>query len=616
MTHDDEPVAKRPCVDTNGTKQTAEPTASTAPETARAQSTADARDTPQKGIAPVKPEFVLETNPRAVTYDDDEMEVGGHQGEANNKGKRKRGGQNKKRDLRQKPQEVRLCSTKIDPDNTRECQFGDKCKNTHDVEAYLANKLPDIAGVCPVYTALGYCPAGLKCRWLGSHYADGHLLRREPVATDNGEVNKIDPDHKMALQKKKYVYETAPKVIEWVDLLLNTEENIEKRKDNEALFVVAPVRAAEKKRLNLRGAKIVLPLTTVGNLPYRRLMKTLGADVTYCEMALSLPLVQGHNAEWALPKAHKSEYPGFGVQIATAKHWAGAKACELLARETTLVSEINLNLGCPIDLLYKQGQGSALMDLPARLTRILKAMNASSGDIPVTLKIRTGTKDGKNTAVSLVDRVLKEGDVAAITLHGRTRQQRYTRDADWDYIGEVGQTVQQWNLKKQEDKDRCDMPDTLFVGNGDVYNHLDWYSHLQIPGVDLAMVARGALIKPWIFEEVESQQFLDKLATERLEMLKTYADFAIEHWGSDEQGVGQARRFMCEFMLFTHRYIPVGILERQAIKINDRPPFWKGRNELETLLGSLDYRDWIKVTEMFLGPAKDFSFTPKHKSSA
>ncbi|KAK6458704.1 tRNA-dihydrouridine(47) synthase [NAD(P)(+)] [Scheffersomyces xylosifermentans] len=585
-----------------------------------------------KGMAAIKPEFIVESSSKVeIQYDDDEAE-GGERGEpekGSGGGRRKKRGQNKNRDLKQKKEEIRLCTSLLDPENPKVCSYGpEQCRSTHNVEEYLASKPEDNEGICPVFKALGYCPAGLKCRWLQSHYdKETRKLIKDLERTEkskeelNYEVNIVSHEARGKLRKKQYEFEVASKVIEFIDTTVQSEENIanaqQKRKDNEAAFVEAPFKIAEKKRLDFRNAKIVSPLTTVGNLPYRRLMKTLGADVTYSEMALSVPLLQATNSEWALPKAHRSEYPGFGVQIATSKHWAAAKVAEILYKETSHVSELNLNCGCPIDLLYRQGQGSALLDQPARLLRIVKSMNASSGDIPVTVKIRTGTRDNKNTAKTLVERLLAENDVAAITLHGRSRQQRYTREADWNYIAEVGQTVKEWNDKKEDDKESSDTQRTCFVGNGDVYSHVDWYNAVNKEGIDSVMVARGALIKPWIFEEVEAQQYLDKSATERLDILHKFTDFALEHWGTDEYGVGLARRFMCEFLSFTHRYIPIGILERLPPKINERPPQWRGRNEMETLLGSTDYKDWIKITEMFLGKAgPDFVFTPKHKSNA
>lgn len=611
-----------------------------------------------KGMAAIKPEYLAPISSnvlQVVEYDDDEAESGGREtsdasgnNSNNNKGKKgkngKKGrGQNHNRDLKQKGDAVRLCMVMIDPeDDDTKCAAGgaENCKYSHNIEEYLAAKSDDIEGTCPVYEALGYCPSGLKCRWLHSHYnketkkliKDLEKLEREKPK--NHEVNIIDRESKVALQRKKFNFDISTPVINFLesrkqkdDGKQNKEEQEsstdgnekqEERKDNEASYVEQPFKVAEKKKINLRGAKIVSPLTTVGNLPYRRLMKTLGADVTYSEMALAVPLSQGHRPEWALPKAHVTEYPGFGVQIASSKHWAAAKAAEALYKTTLHVSEINLNCGCPIDLLFKQGQGSALLDSPPRLIRIVKAMNASSGDIPVTIKIRTGVKENKNTAVHLVNRVLEETQVAAITLHGRSRQQRYTKEVDWDYIEEVGKVVKTWNEKREdEDKEGRDTNPTWFVGNGDVYSHEDWYNGVNREGVDSVMVARGALIKPWIFEEVEAQQYLDKSSTERLAMLEKYAKYAVEHWGSDEYGVSNARRFMCEFLSFTHRYVPVGILERLPAKLNERPPKWIGRNDLETLLGSSDYKDWIKITEMFLGKAgDDFLFIPKHKSNS
>jgi len=155
------------------------------------------------------------------------------------------------------------------------------------------------------------------------------------------------------------------------------------------------------------------------------------------------------------------------------------------------------------------------------------------------------------------------------------------------------------------------------VGNGDCYSHLDYYNAIDSARVDGVMVARGALIKPWIFEEISSGQYLDKSATERLEMVREYCKMGLETWGSDELGVATTRRFLLEWLSFTSRYVPIGILERRPARLNDRPPSWRGRNELETLLGSADSRDWIKISEMFLGKCpENFFFTPKHKSSS
>lgn len=599
--------------------------ADTAPEAKRVQ-TESTRDA--KGFAAIKPQYIVAADaPQEQAYDDEEAEKGDRDQDDRSKRSKKGRGQNKKRDLRQQKEEVRLCTTLLDPSQNKECSYGDKCKNSHDVELYLQSKPKDIDGKCPVFSAIGYCPVGVKCRWLSSHYnkeskevlKDLELM--ESAKLTNTEYNKIDADHRINLQRNRYDFSKSNAYIKYLDTFVQNEANVSKRqedvKNNVSTFVEAPFTPAEKKRLDLRRAKIVSPLTTVGNLPYRRLMKTLGADITYSEMALALPLLQGTKSEWALPKAHSSECPGFGVQIATNHHQQASRAAEAIANETNHVSELNLNSGCPIDLLYRQGQGSALLDQPSKMVRILKGMNACSGDIPVTLKIRTGTKDNKNTAASLVAKVLADTHVAAVTLHGRSRQQRYTREADWLYIAEVGKVVLEWNERKEENKDMQDTGPVWFVGNGDCFTHEQWHNAVNTEGIDSVMVARGALIKPWIFEEIDAEQYLDKSASERLEYMRQFADFAIQHWGSDEYGVETARRFMCEFIGFTHRYIPVGILERLPPKLNERPPKWVGRNDLETLLGSTDYKDWIKITEMFLGKASpSFTFSPKHKSNS
>lgn len=227
----------------------------------------------------------------------------------------------------------------------------------------------------------------------------------------------------------------------------------EAREALRAQFVDPPFKASEKRRIYYgRETPVLAPLTTQGNMPFRRLCVELGAQVTFSEMAMGMPLVQGQKGEWALMKAHESEITSprftppstsivknydnskdfkFGAQISANQPWLAIKATEALTTFLPHLRVVDLNCGCPINMVFETGAGSALMDSPTRLERMIRGMNDISGEVPITVKIRTGVTDAKPTASRLIDRLAFGGEeqrdrlgapgCAAITLHGRSR---------------------------------------------------------------------------------------------------------------------------------------------------------------------------------------------------
>ncbi len=634
--------------------------------------------------------------------------------------KEKSRGQNTNRNFGTSKDEVGLCASRANSSEflPGECRFGDKCKFEHDLRKYLKDwkrgDLDTFDGICPIWKTKGKCDVGWKCRFVGSHSQERETEdgRKELVlieddragnnhsqitgVSDLGTINDVSTQSKIDLMKRKVKTPKADKFIEYIETSGKelaeifrregrqrggeAEENDTKREemsieDNRASFTESPLLPSEKRRIYFGPETPVLaPLTTQGNLPFRRLCVGLGAQVTYSEMAMSVPLIQGQKSEWALMRAHESEalppayHPSssvvkdydnakdfkFGAQIAANKPWQALKATEILSQLCPHLRVLDLNCGCPIDLIYKAGAGSALLDSQGKLEKIVRGMNAVSGEIPITVKIRMGTKDSKPNALKLLDRLAYGGEearskgngpsgAAAITLHGRSRQQRYTKNADWEYISKCAALIKGYNGKGDDLADTVREADArlqsangkmYFLGNGDCYSHVDYNTHIQEAKVDSVMIARGALIKPWIFEEIQQGQYIDKSATERLALIEQYVRYGLETWGSDEMGIGTTRRFLLEWLSFAYRYVPVGILEHLPPSLQDRPPAWRGRNDLETLLGSDNYVDWIKIryatvrelfslllliflSEMFLGPAhKGFNFQPKHKSNS
>ncbi|KXH68202.1 dihydrouridine synthase [Colletotrichum salicis] len=669
-----------------------------------AQPKQDARDV-RKGQAPIKAEFLIHREGQVKEQDevvDDDAAEGRDQGDARDsrdkRDKKKREkGQNKERSFGHFDDTLRLCNTRAyAPEfSPRECKFGERCNMLHDLRKYLKEgrreDLETFEGKCPVFEQFGVCSSGWKCRFVKSHmkeidHEDG---RKELVLVEelkdakktsgeapetgredlrSGVYNNTENQLKIDLSRKRIDFTETDKYISWMnkeaklgdafhqrrkDQVISTQEDLR------AQFVDPPLKPSEKRKLYFgKETPALAPLTTQGNLPFRRLAVELGAQLTYSEMALGMPLVQGVKNDWALMKAHETEISPprvnpdsnivqgydnardlkFGAQISGSQAWHCVKSADLLNRYVPHLRLIDLNCGCPIDMVFKSGGGSALLEAHGKLERMVRGMNTVSGEIPITVKLRTGVRQNRPTATTILGKLafgsrenrgrLGAPGCAAITLHGRSREQRYTKKADWGYIAECAAMIKAYNEQKDDitdtvrEADESTLPNAkdgrmFFLGNGDCYSHVEYYEHIEKAKVDTLMIGRGALVKPWLFEEIEKGQYLDKSATERLTYVEKFCRYGMEAWGTDELGIGFTRRFLLEWLSFSHRYVPLGLLEHLPPDLNDRPPAYRGRDDLETLLASKNYKDWIKISEMFLGPAHpNFTFQPKHKSHA
>ncbi|KAF7127949.1 hypothetical protein RHSIM_Rhsim11G0184600 [Rhododendron simsii] len=653
-----------------------------------------------KAIAPVKREFLRPPpiRPCSNSNDTNDAASGTKSAPSSSLLKEKKSKRQLKRErLQEKKSALHLCPEVARNGDASSCRYNEKCRFSHDVEAFKAQKPDDLEGVCPFMSAEVPCPYGLACRFSGTH-KDGFSADLNG-RKENPEMNGLKKDVQHLLWKNKMRFPKADAQLKLLGLMVKINSKSKTSSDKEegekatlngssvndknGSDVVAcdsnnqtddnpqlpkeegytaptfasdelsrPMKKVkscadedycpeeldnghivlekdlekscsqtesgattecistetdgslkshprEKKLIDFREKLYLAPLTTVGNLPFRRVCKVLGADVTCGEMAMCTNLLQGQASEWALLRRHSSE-DLFGVQICGAYPDTVTRTVELIDQECT-VDFIDINMGCPIDIVVNKGAGSALLMKPMRMKSIVQATSATV-DRPITIKVRTAYFEGKNRIDSLIEDIGQWG-ANAVTIHGRSRQQRYSKLADWEYIYQCARKA----------------PNALQVlGNGDVFSYLDWNKHkFDCPEVSTCMVARGALVKPWIFTEIKEQRHWDISSGERLSILKDYARFGLEHWGSDAKGVETTRHFLLEWLSYTCRYIPVGLLDVIPQRMNWRPPSYFGRDDLETLMASDSASDWIKISEMLLGKVPDgFTFAPKHKSNS
>ncbi len=231
----------------------------------------------------------------------------------------------------------------------------------------------------------------------------------------------------------------------------------------------------------LRNNVFVAPMAGVTDRPFRQLCKELGAGYAVSEMAASNPRL------WSTDKStrrinHDGEMEPKAVQIAGADPQLLAEAARFNVERGAQI--IDINMGCPVKKVCNNWCGSALLrDEPLVATLVQAVVKAV--DVPVTLKFRTGWDRQSKNALTIA-RIAEDSGIAMLTLHGRTRADRYQGDAEYDTIAAVKAAVK--------------IP---VVANGDIDSPQKARRVLQITGADAVMVGRAAQGRPWIFREID-----------------------------------------------------------------------------------------------------------------
>lgn len=283
------------------------------------------------------------------------------------------------------------------------------------------------------------------------------------------------------------------------------------------------------------------PMEDVTDIGFRLLCRKLGAAMVYSEFVSCDALVRMVNKSLKKLEVCDEERP-VAIQIYGKDPVAMADAARIVVDQAH-PDVLDINFGCPVKKIAGKGAGAGLLKDPPKMLEITRAVvNAVGSEVPVTVKTRLGWDKENMIIVDLAEQ-LQDCGISALTIHGRTRSQMYTDQADWALIGEVKRNP------------RMKIP---IIGNGDITSGERALEAFERYGVDAIMVGRATFGRPWIFTEILEKTHPDKIEKTipadglldwKMDILKEQVETSVARLG-EFSGVRHVRRHLANSPLF------------------------------------------------------------------
>lgn len=296
------------------------------------------------------------------------------------------------------------------------------------------------------------------------------------------------------------------------------------------------------------------PMEDVTDPAFRLMCKKFGADMVYTEFISSDALIRLVNKTTQKLSICDEERP-VAIQIYGRETDAMVGAAQIA--EAACPDILDINFGCPVKKVAGKGAGSGMLQNVPKMLEITRAV-VEAVKVPVTVKTRLGWDANSKIIVDLAER-LQDCGIAALTIHGRTRAQMYTGEADWTLIGDV------------KNNPRMHIP---IIGNGDVTTPQRAKECFDKYGVDAVMIGRGSIGRPWIFKEIkhylETGEELTSLSFEwKMQVLREEVLNSVERL-DERRGIVHVRRHLAATPLFkgipNFRETRIAMLRTESVK--------------------------------------------------